>query len=375
MAEHRDTLEALNKALPLRERLIAAHTSINDVFPFIVRIAIAIYDAKTDMLSTYVHSTQGDNPLDHYQTAMANAPSLKSILEQGLPRVINQPVTFDDSSAEHTQRIGRAGYAASYTLPIFNEGVFIGFIFFNSDRSDVFDERVLRQIDPYAHLISLMIINELSMIKTLAAAVSTTGRISHVRDPETGTHLDRMSRYSRLIAQGLAEKFQLDDDFIEHIFMFAPLHDIGKIGIPDSILLKPGRLNDSEMAIMRGHSKMGEGIISDLIENFGLTNLQYTDMLRNITYYHHEAVDGSGYPLGLEGEQIPLEARIVAVADVFDALTSSRPYKDAWSNDHALKTLADLAGKRLDPDCVMSLLTQMNEIRRIQEAFSEDSYG
>jgi HD-GYP domain-containing protein (c-di-GMP phosphodiesterase class II) len=220
-----------------------------------------------------------------------------------------------------------------------------------------------------------MIINELSTIKTLAAAISTTGRISHVRDPETGSHLDRMSRYSRLIAQGLAEKFNLDDDYIEHIFMFSPLHDIGKIGVPDSILLKPDRLNDAEMDVMRNHARVGEGIINDLIESFGLQSLQHTEMLRNIACYHHEAMDGSGYPLGLASSDIPLEARIVAVADVFDALTSSRPYKEAWSNERAIRTLKDMAGGRLDADCVMSLLSQMDEVERIQMAFTEDNYG
>lgn len=372
---HTDSLGALDEALPLQERLVAAHKSLQEMFPFISRIAIAIYDPETDTLSTYMHSSGDKNPLDHYQASMSEAPSLKNILDQKLPRVINNAVTYDDDSAEHTRRIGRAGYAASYTLPIFNEGVFIGFIFFNSDKRDVFDERVLRQMDPYAHLISLMIINELSSIKTLAAAISTTGRITHVRDPETGSHLDRMSRYSRLIARGLAKKFDLSDNYIEHIFMFAPLHDIGKIGIPDSILLKPDKLNDAEMAIMKQHSKVGEGIINDLIESFGLQNFEHTEMLRNITAYHHEAIDGSGYPHGLRGESIPLEARIVAVADVFDALTSSRPYKDAWTNEHAVETLMSMAGKRLDADCVMALLTQMGEVLEIQKQFSEDSFG
>ncbi|MEM0953827.1 MAG: HD domain-containing phosphohydrolase [Pseudomonadota bacterium] len=375
MTEHRDSLSALNEALPLQERLVAAHQSLQAIFPFIVRVAIAIYDEETDTLSTYLHSSGDKNPLDHYQASMAEAPSLKRLLEQNLPRVINHPVTYDNGSAEHRRRIGRAGYAASYTLPIFNEGVFIGFVFFNSDVRDAFTERVLRQMDPYAHLISLMIINELSSINTLRAAVTTTGRITHVRDPETGSHLDRMSRYCRLIARGLTRKFELSDSFVEHLFMFAPLHDIGKIGIPDSILLKPDRLNDAEMGIMKSHIKMGEGIINDLIESFGLQSFEHRDMLRNIAAYHHEAVDGSGYPYGLKGDAIPLEARIVAVADVFDALTSTRPYKEAWSNSHARDTLMGMAGKRLDADCVMALLTQMTEVEKIQEQFGEDTFG
>lgn len=375
MPEHQDNLEALNHPLPLQEKLVAAHRSVQAQFPFIARIAVAIYDAQTSILKTYVHSSGEEDPLAHYQSALDDAPSLKAILDQGLPRVINNPLTFEQGEHEHTVRIGRAGYAASYTLPIFNEGTFIGFIFFNADQRDVFSEPVLRQIDVYAHLVSLMVINELSSIETLAAAIATTGKITHVRDPETGSHLDRMSRYSRLIARELADKYQLDDAYIEHVFMFSPLHDIGKVGIPDRILLKPDRLDEEELAIMRTHAKLGADIINELIENFGLANFEYKDVLHNIAAYHHEAINGQGYPAGMKGEDIPLEARIVAVADVFDALTSSRPYKRAWSNAEAIEMLRQLAGETLDQDCVNALINQLPEVETIQRTFSENTYG
>ncbi len=374
MSEHHDDLAALNGALPLREKLIAAHRELRAQFPFVVRIAVALHDPKTDTLATYVHSTEGDSPLDHYQASMAEAPSLKAILDAGLPRVINHPLTYGDGEAEHTRRIGRAGYAASYTLPMFDQGTFVGFIFFNADERDVFTEPVLRQIDLFGHLISLLVIQELASLQTLQAAVRTTGRIAHVRDPETGSHLDRMSRYARLIAQELAESHDLDDGFVEHVFMFAPLHDIGKVGIPDRILLKQGRLDDDEMEIMRTHARMGEEMIEDLIDSFGLEHFGYRHMLRNIAASHHEAVNGSGYPQGLRGEAIPLEARIVAVADVFDALTSRRPYKDAWSNEQAVAKLRELAGENLDAACVDALVARLDEVERIQARFAEREF-
>ena len=227
MREHYDTLSELNKYTSLREKLVATHKSVSEVFPFIARIAIAIYDPETTILKTFMHSSGEDNPLEHYQALLEDAPSLKNILNKGLPRVINNLLTFENSYNVHTKRIGRQGYAASYTLPIFNNGEFLGFVFFNSKQKEVFTEDVLGQIDVYAHLISLMVISDLTSIKTLAAAVKTTGSITHVRDPETGSHLDRMSRYSRIIAKTLADKYNLDDEYIEHIFMFSPLHDIG----------------------------------------------------------------------------------------------------------------------------------------------------
>ena len=375
MTEHHDELEELNKHVPLREKLIATHKSVSEIFPFIVRIAIAIYDPETSVLKTYLHSSGDDNPLDNFQTYLDDAPSLKSILKKGLPRVVNNLLTFEEGQHEHTKRIGRQGYAASYTLPMFNNGVFFGFLFFNSDKKDVFNEKVLRQIDIYSHMISLMVINELTSIHTLTAVVKTTGRITHVRDPETGSHLDRMSRYSRLIASTLADKYNLDDDYIEHIFMFSPLHDIGKIGIPDNILLKPDKLNKNEMDIMQTHSKKGREMIDDLLESFGLENIEHKNMLRNIAEFHHETVNGKGYPSGLKGNQIPIEARIVAVADVFDALTSERPYKEAWENKRAIQSLLDLAGETLDQDCVNALITNIDEVEEIQKQFSQDTYG
>ena len=375
MSEHRDVLEQLNRHIPLREKLVVAHDSVCELFPFIDRIAIAIYDPQTSVLKTYLHSSGEDNPLENYQALLDDAPSLKQILEKGLPRVINNMLTFEGSEHTHAKRLGRQGYAASYTMPMFNEGSFFGFIFFNSYKKDVFTEEVLSQLDLYGHLVSLMVINELTAIDTLKAAVKTTGGMTHYRDPETGSHLDRMSRYSRLIAAELAGKYELDDSYIEHVFMFSPLHDIGKIAIPDNILLKPACLNDEETSIMKTHPVKGRKMIDDLLENFGLENIKFVDVLRNIAEFHHEAVNGRGYPSGKAGDEIPLEARIVAVADIFDALTSERPYKNAWDNAAAIRTIKQLSGEILDQDCVDALLNNMEQVEKIQKQFSENVYG
>jgi len=372
---HHDALGFLNKSAPLKEKLIAAHQAVQKKHPFISRIAIALYAPDTKVLSTYMHSSGDDNPLDHYQTVLDNAPSLKKILELGRPRVINNMLTFEDDNKEHIKRLGRQGYAASYTIPMFNNGAFFGFLFFNSYEKDVFNERVLEALDLHGHIIALMVINEMSSIQTLSAAIKTTGHITHQRDPETGSHLDRMSRYSRLIAQVLADKYELDDSYIEYIFMFSPLHDIGKIAIPDDILLKKGSLTDNEMAVMRTHVLKGKEMIDELVNNFALGSISQTDILRNIALCHHEAINGSGYPEGKAGNAIPLEARIVAVADIFDALTSRRPYKEAWSNEKAFAALHEMAGEKLDSDCVEALFTHQNEIEEIQRMFKEQVFG
>jgi len=373
--QHDDMLSDLNAQLPLRDKLIGAHNALKKTHPFIARIAIALYDPETHLLKTYLHSSGKDMPLKNYQALLDDAPSLKEILHLGKPRVVNNMVTFEDGKQEHTQRIGRQGYAASYTLPMFNNGIFLGFIFYNSYKSDVFDEKTLNELDLYGHLISLMVINEISSLKTLSAAIATTSSFTHFRDPETGSHLDRMSRYSRLIAKALAEKYNLDDEYIEHVFMFSPLHDIGKVAIPDTILLKNGKLSHEEFQIMQRHPRLGREMLDDLVANFGLSNLHHIELLRNIAEYHHEAINGSGYPKGLKRENIPLEARIVAVADVFDALTSKRPYKEAWKNEDAIEMICKLSDEKLDRDCVEALISHMDEVETIQKQFKEDELG
>ena len=372
---HKDILDSLNQNLTLNQKLVCTHEAIKQFFPFLARIAITIYDPATTLLKSYIDSSDHQTPWKHCEAHLEELPSLKEVLDKGCPRVINNMVTFENNESGHFKRLGREGYAASYTMPFFDNGVFTGFIFFNSHKADVFTDDVLHELDIVGHMISLLVVNEMDAVHALTAAVKTTEHITHVRDTETGCHLDRMSRYSRLIAVCLAEKYNLDDAYIEHILSFSTLHDIGKVGIPDSILLKPGKLTHEETETMRTHARRGREIIDDLISNFGLGHFDYVSVLRNIAEYHHEAINGTGYPEGKKGTQIPLEARIVAVADVFDALTSDRPYKKAWSNDEAFAMLDKMAGEKLDRDCVDAIVNSRKEVEEIQEQFKEDKFG
>jgi putative two-component system response regulator len=182
-------------------------------------------------------------------------------------------------------------------------------------------------------------------------------RAAESRDPQTGHHLARMSAYSRLIAQGLG----LDEDTVEHIFLAAPVHDVGKIGIPDRILLNQGRLDPEEWVEMKRHAQYGYDILSK-------SKTPILQLGALIALNHHEAWDGSGYPNGLAGEAIPLAARIVTVADIFDALTSKRPYKPEWPLEEAIRELKTLAGKRLDARCVDAFLAQMDLVKEVKNA-------
>lgn len=180
------------------------------------------------------------------------------------------------------------------------------------------------------------------------------------RDSETGYHIIRMARYSRLIAEALG----LNESHCTLIEMAAPMHDIGKIGIPDQILLKPGRLTAEEFEIMKDHTSIGFKILQESVSP-SLTQGA------KIALGHHERYDGTGYPLGLKGESISLEARIVSVADVYDALTSVRPYKKAWTTNDAVGYLTANRGTHFDPACVDAFTTQLDKITVIQQQLQD----
>jgi HD-GYP domain-containing protein (c-di-GMP phosphodiesterase class II) len=374
MFEHQDVFAALNGKLPLPEKIEYVHGLLKVRFDFIDRIAVAIYDQKTDLLKTFVHSSDDEHPLVLYSAKLADSASMQEILKVGRPRVVNDLDIFSNVTAEHTRRIAALQYKSSYTMPMFLNGEFFGFLFFNSHRKNVFDETILHYLDMVGHLLSLLVIHELSTTRSLTGIVRTATNMVQHRDFETGAHLDRMSNYARVIAREVAIKYQLNDDIIEHIFMFSPLHDIGKIGISDSILLKPGKLTEAEFDTMKTHTMQGGEIIDMMLKNLGLDGFPHADILRNIALHHHEAVNGSGYH-GLKEDEIPIEAKIVAVADVFDALTSIRPYKKAWSIDNAFEFLHSMAGSKFDRDCVDALIRCRVEVESIQKRFQEDHFG
>lgn len=373
MFHHKDSLDTLNQNGSLNAHLEVIHESVKQQFPFIGRIAVASYDKKTGMLKTFIASHSGKADLVRYEAELESASSLQEILKVGRPRVVNDLSVFDKSVKKHTKTIKEEGFASSYTLPMYQNGNLLGFIFFNSDQVNCFSAEVLSILDIHAHLISTLVAHELSVINTLLGALKTANRMVHSRDPETAGHTERMAYFSRLIARELASRgiYQFNDEFIEHIFLFAPMHDIGKIGIPDGILQKPGKLTQQETLIMQSHTIKGRELVNDMVENFGLDAFQYIDVLRNIAECHHEVLDGSGYPHRLKGKEIPVEARIIAVADIFDALTSNRPYKLPWTNEEAFELLKNLSKDKLDKDCVEALIQNNDKIVKIQESFQE----
>lgn len=367
-----DILAQLNQSASLSEKIQAVHEAGKHCCEYINRISVAIYDPKLDMIKTLAHSTDDGNPLPGYQARLADTPSLYKIFLDRNPRVINDLAVFCDSEQTHTKRIIQHGFRSSYTVPMYANEDFTGFIFFNSRRPNVLDERSLSNLDMIARLVSLLVSMELNLVTTMHGALKTATSFSSYRDPETGAHLERMSHFSRLIANEIAKDHGFNDEFSESILWAAPMHDVGKIAIPDHILLKPGKLTPDEFTLMKTHTTKGREIIDTMLKNFNLSNASLAPVMKNIAECHHENCDGSGYPRGLKGETIPIEARIIAAADVFDALTSRRCYKAAWSNAAAYDELNALSKWKLDRRCVEILLDNSQAITDIQARFRDE---
>jgi putative two-component system response regulator len=220
------------------------------------------------------------------------------------------------------------------------------------------DDYVRKPFDPGELIMRVNAGQRVINLETSGLTIFALARLAESRDSETGEHLERVRSYCSLLAHELQKRSPfhevIDDKFIQLIYETSPLHDIGKVAIPDSILLKPGRLTREEFDVMKTHTVRGAETIAAMRSEF--PNASFLHMAHDIILSHHEKFDGTGYPQGLSGREIPLSARIMAVADVYDALTSARVYKDAYSHEHASLLITHDSGTHFDPDIVAAFL-------------------
>lgn len=211
-------------------------------------------------------------------------------------------------------------------------------------------------------------------LETRDVTILALAKLAESRDPETGAHLERVQNYSRVLAEHLLNHPKhgrtVDAEYVRLIYLTSPLHDIGKVAIPDCVLLKPGRLTDREFEIMKTHAAHGAATLEAAMSQY--PEGRYLRVARDIALTHHEHWDGSGYPQGLKGEQIPLAGRIVAIADVYDALVSKRVYKSAFTHEIARATIIEESGKQFDPDVVDAFTANEQRFIEIHNQYGED---
>lgn len=334
------------------------------------RVGIAFINYKDEQIIA-------EYGIANYDKILLSSGFNVSFKETSLYELIEHPKTLisndleklykDKSKNSALSLILREGILSNIVFPLIIDQSVFGFLFFSSVNKNQFNEKTKQIGENIAREIA-GILDKTYLTKMIFSKITVAfADLVEKKDTETGEHLDRMVEYSRFIAQLLvnhsSEEYRVSSKFIREIVNNAPVHDIGKVAIPDKILKKPGKLDSAEWEIMKTHPTVGADIFSDLKKSLEIFNHGFYTVAENITRYHHEKWNGKGYPEGLEGSSIPLEARIVAIADVFDALTSKRVYKDEFSFEKAWTILEESSGNHFDPELIHLLKINKEEFR------------
>lgn len=303
--------------------------------------------------------------------------SLEPYLESGEARIINdlEKYTGDTQMKPYNKILLEAGVRASIALPLKVSGEPVGMIFFSSKDKDVYTTDHLKILGTLANSIAISLNQNILSNEMQYSSILALAKLSEARDEDTGEHMERMAKYSRKIAQLLYENQiyteEITLEYIDRIERFSPLHDIGKVGIVDDILLKPGKLTPEEFDRMKKHTLYGAQVLKSADRNMIKKGISVFGMGSEIAEGHHEKWDGSGYPYGKKGSEIPLSARIAAIADVFDALTSKRPYKEAFSLDKSFAIIEAGKGTHFDPVIIEVFLKNRSEIEEIYHKYQK----
>ncbi|ODN30054.1 HD-GYP domain-containing protein [Fervidobacterium thailandense] len=284
-------------------------------------------------------------------------------------RIINNlSERYEKTKSPSTKLILDEGFRSSLTVVATINSRPFGFFFLSSERENNYTEQDAKLFASILNILSYRLFYSLTIQRLLSHFGNSLVNLVEFKDNETGNHIRRVSLYAKIIAEELA----LSPKLIREIYEFSPLHDIGKVGIPDSILLKPGKLDPEEWEIMKTHVEKGVKIIEEFQQNArNIMEPKSLETMKNIIADHHERWDGRGYPVGKKGEEISIEGRIVALADVFDALTTKRPYKEAIPFDEAVKIIQQESGSHFDPKVVEAFVKRIKDIRNVYEALKD----
>ena len=346
-------------------------------------IASTYYQGLSRLSVILIKDEQASNYFVRDKLSISNNDELftkKVNRDGGIPKMVelkSERIVNDLSSLKLNPRtlfLLNSGHRSSFSYPLIFKGNAIAMVFFNASECDFFaDDSVQKDMLFLSTIIHSLMVQQVEKHQFISISLAIALNMGHAKDPETKGHLTRMERYSSKLAYLLSKEKGITHEFIRRIESYAAFHDIGKYKIPDDILFSCARFTDKERKIMNQHCLHGVDIINDVLGHFptNVKNVAEYGFLKNIILYHHEHFDGKGYPEGLKGDDIPLEARIVMVADVFDALLSKRLYKDAWGISDVICYMKDNAGTMFDPDCIKVLVANLPDFIEIYEAYAD----
>ncbi len=353
----------VQNALP--DLLAPLQRTLVERLPHPCRLAVLWLGDNATRILTSVDSmgrrkTPGQNDISH----VTDSPTLHQCLSRNA--TVRSPALSDPL----VRWVAEDTCKPLLCLPLTRNTERLGALMIMQRAGFVTPEARLTELASWAPLMASLLVHEIDAIHGLFGAVRFARDFTLMRDTETGQHQLRIGGYAGLLAQVTGKTNGLDDGFAQEIALYAPLHDIGKIGIPDEILLKPGKFDEAERERMKAHVTNGAALIDRLVDDFRLENNPRVNALRAVVAWHHEYIDGSGYPEGRAGDDIPLETRIITVADIFDALTNVRAYKQRWSLDEAFELLRSMSGKQLDKECVQAFVSERKQITEIWQHYA-----
>lgn len=371
-------IEEINTNMSFDDSLKYIYNSFGMYIPYSY-IGIALFKSKDSDILVGSYGIGKTKLSDNEMTGIlgyeipVGETSLKEIMRSGEARIINDLEEYLEGKKVkgYNRIVLDSGIKASITLPLVANDICLGFIFFSSDRKHVYNENHVRFLNVLSNSIAVSFQKNIFVEDLLYSSLLALTKISEEKDEDTGEHLGRMKRYSTTLAKLMKKSpvfmNKMDASFILDIEKFSPMHDIGKVGIPDRILLKPGKLDYEEFEIMKTHTVNGAQVLIEAEENLKKNGKEMFRMGIEIALTHHEKWDGSGYPEGLKGSQIPLAGRIVAVADVLDALLSKRPYKEPFSFEKSVEIILEGKGKHFDPDIIEVFESNLEIFRALSE--------
>lgn len=374
-------IENINKNIPFKQVLEYIFNTFSKYIPY-THIGVALIEDGGKMIkaSYGVSDENHKNLVSRLKgiEAYLECTSLKKIVKNSEERIIDDLEEYIKGKPlkEYNKILLEEGIRSSISFPLINNDKTIGIIFFSSNRKNIYKKEHIVFLKTLANSIVLSLEKDILIQDMVVSSTFALAKLTEERDNETGEHLYRMSKYSRMIAQFLSKEDKYEDiidiDYIDDIERFSPLHDIGKVAIRDDILLKPGRLSKEEFEIMKTHTSYGAKVLKTADEVLEKKGRSVFKMAIEIAEGHHEKWDGSGYPYGRKGEEIPLSARIVAIADVFDALTSRRPYKEPFSFEESIKIILESSEKHFDPFIVDVFIKNIHVVKSRYLSFREN---
>jgi len=371
-----ELIENINNNVSFRETLDYIFKTFSRFVPYTyIGIAIFTGDQNKKLKASYGVSDGRFNKMAAELVGLTvnlDSTSLGRLMESGKPRVINDLNLYFKSRVinSYSRILLDNGIKSSITLPLrVNGDQQLGFIFFSSDRANVYMPHHAEFLESVSSAVAMSFEKDIFVDELVYSSVLALAKLAEAKDEDTGDHIDRMRSYALKLADLMKAEppfaAQISPEFLMDIEKFSPMHDIGKVGVPDGVLLKPGKLTVEEFDIMKTHPVFGAEVLRKAEENINKKGRSIFVMGIEIANSHHEKWDGSGYPQGLKGEEIPLSARIVALADVLDALLSTRPYKRAFSFEESVEIILEGRGKHFDPRIVEIFEKNLESFRNI----------